>query len=143
MTPVVIDTSVLVAGVFWGSEPHRVVRVWLRGLIIPAISEEIFHEYSRVLAEVKEKQDFSEDIEPWLETMRSSACWVVPAPLGKAVCRDPNDDMFIEAALAAGARTVIARDPDLTTLEKPFGIAMLTLRAWLATLTRPQRRLLN
>jgi hypothetical protein len=51
--------------------------------------------------------------------------------------------MFIEAALAAEARTVIARDRDLTVLEKPFGIAMQTPRVWLGTLTRPQRRLLD
>ena len=29
---------------------------------------------------------------------------------------------MIEAALAAGAKTIIARDADLTVLEKPFGI---------------------
>lgn len=62
--------------------------------------------------------------------------------LEQNVCRDTKDDKFIEAALAAGARTVIARDRDLAVLEKPFGIAMLTPRAWLATLTRPQRRML-
>jgi predicted nucleic acid-binding protein len=63
--------------------------------------------------------------------------------LEQRVCRDPKDDKFIEAALAAVARTVIARDHDLTVLEKPFGIAMLTPRAWLGTLTRAQRRALD
>ena len=67
---------------------------------------------------------------------------IVPQAAMVRECRDPKDDKFIEAALAAGARTVIARDQDLTVLDKPFGIAMQTPRVWLGTLSRQQRRLL-
>ena len=49
---------------------------------------------------------------------------------------------MIEAALAAGARTIIARDADLTVLKQPFGIQILTPRRWLATLPRADRRTL-
>jgi len=47
---------------------------------------------------------------------------------------------MIEAALAAGARTIIARDADLTVLQKPFGIRILTPCAWLTSLSRADRR---
>jgi predicted nucleic acid-binding protein len=63
--------------------------------------------------------------------------------LREPVCRDHHDDKFIEAALAVGARTLIARDSDLTVLEKPFGIEILTRRAWLSRLPRAQRRWLD
>jgi predicted nucleic acid-binding protein len=63
--------------------------------------------------------------------------------LGQKVCRDRNDDKFIEAALAAGALTVISRDHDQAALEKPLGIAILTPRAWLRTLSRAERRALE
>ncbi|HEX5398861.1 MAG TPA: hypothetical protein VFY06_07420, partial [Verrucomicrobiae bacterium] len=60
------------------------------------------------------------------------------------VCRDPKDNKFIEAALAEqDCHTIIARDRDLTVLEKPFGIDILTQREWLGTLTRPQRKQLQ
>jgi len=49
---------------------------------------------------------------------------------------------MIEAALASGARTIIARDADLTVLKQPFGIQILTPRRWLATLPRADRRTL-
>ncbi len=75
--------------------------------------------------------------------MRSSALWVTPVKLRETVCRDSHDDKFIEAALAAGARTLIARDADLTVLQKPFRIEILTPRAWLSRLPRSQRRLLD
>jgi putative PIN family toxin of toxin-antitoxin system len=140
---VVLDTGVLVAGVFWRHEPHRCLQAWLHGLICPAVSEVIFAEYERVLHEVKGEQQFDTDIEPWLDALRSSALWVTPLKLRESVCRDPSDDKFVEAALAAGARTLIARDPDLTVLRKPFGIEILTPRSWLSRLPRAQRRLLD
>ncbi len=140
---VVIDTGVLVAGVFWATEPHRVVRAWLRGLVIPVVSDRIFDEYSRVLARTRERQGFRTDLAPWLDALKHHSLWVEPVTLNQPVCRDPSDDKFIAAALAGAARTVIARDSDLTTLERPFGIAILTPRAWLATLTRGQRRRLD
>lgn len=139
----VIDTGVLVSGVFWRREPHRVLRAWKSGLLTPVVSRQIFDEYKRVLEDVKREEDFTTDILPWLEALKVAAVSVTPAPLGRSVCRDPNDDKFITAALAAGARTVIARDPDLTVLQKPFGIEILTPRAWLSRLPRAQRRLLG
>jgi predicted nucleic acid-binding protein len=42
------------------------------------------------------------------------------------VCRDLRDEMLIEAAVTAGCHTIIARDRDLTVLEKPFGINLYT-----------------
>jgi len=139
----VVDTSVLVSGVFWRREPHQVLRAWKAGLLTPVVSKEICDEYERVLEDVKREEGFAADLSPWLEGLKVAAVWVTPLPLDRRVCRDPNDDKFIEAALAAGAQTLIARDPDLTVLQKPFGIEILTPRAWLSRLSRGQRRMLG
>ena len=143
MIPTVIDTGVLVAGIYWRHEPHLCVRAWLQGLIVPVVSDPIYSEYDRVLHEVKAEQEFHTDLEPWLAAIKRSALWITPVPLTEQVCRDANDDKFIAAALGAGARTVIARDRDLTVLEKPFGIAILTPRQFLVTLPRAARRKLD
>jgi putative PIN family toxin of toxin-antitoxin system len=144
MKPVVIDTGVFVSGVFWRHEPHLCLKAWLGGILTPVMSEEILAEYEAVLARVKEEQQFTTEIAPWVDALRTSALWVEPIPFGEKVCRDPKDNKFIEAALAIReCRTVIARDRDLTVLEKPFGIEILTPRAWLGTLTRPQRKRLR
>jgi len=81
--------------------------------------------------------------EPMLRLIQDRALWVVPEPLASRVCRDPKDDKFIEAALAARARLLLARDPDLTDLEKPFGIEILTPRQFLGRLPRQVRRQLD
>jgi predicted nucleic acid-binding protein len=49
----------------------------------------------------------------------------------------------LEAALAARARLLIARDADLTDLEKPFGIEIVTPRQYLGQLPRQVRRQLG
>jgi putative PIN family toxin of toxin-antitoxin system len=143
MKTAVIDTGVFVAGVFWRYEAHLCLKAWLQGIMVPVMSEAILTEYRDVLERVKKEQQFQTETQPWLDALRMSALWVTPSELKHKVCRDPKDDKIIEAALAAGAGIVIARDHDLTVLEKPFGIAMLTPRAWLGTLSRAQRRQLR
>ena len=143
MNLVVIDPTVFVAGVLWRHEPHLCLKAWLRGMITPVMTEDILAEYEAGLERVKQEQQFTTNTGLWVDALRTSALWVTPVSLEQKVCRDPKDDKFIEAALTAGARTVIARDRDLTVLEKPFGIAMQTPRVWLGTLTRVQRRSLD
>lgn len=138
-----MDTGVLVAGIFWRHEPHRCVRAWVQGVVTLVVSDAIFSEYERVLQEVEAEQDTGADLENWLACIRRTAFWVTPGSLAKPVCRDPKDDLMIEAALAAGAHTIVARDADLTVLERPFGLRILTPRAWLATLSRADRRKLD
>jgi uncharacterized protein len=140
---VVFDTGVFVSGVFWRHEAHLCLNAWLRGLVTPVVSPEIHDEYERVLSEVRSEQNFSTDLSPWLALVRNRALWVSPVQLTHPVCRDSSDDKFIEAALTGDATTVIARDRDLTTLQKPFGVAIVTPRQWLAGLSRAERRLLG
>ena len=49
---------------------------------------------------------------------------VEPALLGKQRSRDPNDDPYLAAALAARA-LIVTYDKDLLDLGKPFGIEII------------------
>ena len=61
---------------------------------------------------------------------------VEPAPVGKQRSRDAQDDPYLACALAARAKFIVSRDDDLLTLEKPFGIQIITPRELLAKLAR-------
>jgi len=61
---------------------------------------------------------------------------VEPAPLGKQRSRDAKDDPYLACALAAGAKVIVSRDDDLLTMNKPFGIQIVTPRELLTKLTR-------
>src|ERR1700680_2009312 len=48
--------------------------------------------------------------------------------------RDPDDDMIIACAIAAGADYLVTRDKDLLTLKEHEGIAIITPEAFLMVL---------
>ncbi len=57
------------------------------------------------------------------------------APVRKIeVCRDPGDDMFIEAALSGGAEYVVTGDKDLLVLKKFETVRFTTPRQFLEKL---------
>jgi len=143
MNLAVIDPGVFVAGVFWRHEPRLCLKAWLRGLITPVMTEDMLAEYEAGLEWVRQEQQFTTDTRLWVDALRTSVLWVEWEPIGKTVCRDFKDEKYIEAALTAGCQTIIARDRDLTVVEKPFGINLYTPREWLDTLTRPQRKRLR
>lgn len=50
------------------------------------------------------------------------------------VCRDPNDDMVIEAALAGGAEWVVSGDQDLLSMKKFENVRFVSPRTFLQAL---------
>jgi predicted nucleic acid-binding protein len=61
---------------------------------------------------------------------------VAPAPRGKQRSRDPGDDPFLAAALAAEAAVIVTLGGDLLALGKPFGVEVITPRQLLSRLQR-------
>jgi putative PIN family toxin of toxin-antitoxin system len=135
-----MDTGVLVAGLCWRNEAHRCLQAWQQGVYHLAVSDAVFDEYRRVAFRVKEQERLAGDPEPMLRLIQSCALWVMPDPLASPVCRDPKDDKFIEAALAAKAPLLLVRDADLTDLQKPFGVEIVTPRQFLRRQPRQVRR---
>ena len=45
---VVIDTNVLISGLYFGGVPARVISAWTEGRTLLVVSPEILHEYRRV-----------------------------------------------------------------------------------------------
>lgn len=140
MTLVVIDTGVLISALYWHTEASRCLQAWEGGAYQIAVTLPVFGEYQDAAWRVREKMGFDTDPTPMLELIQEHAEWVEPVRLGKPTCRDAKDDKFLEAALGAGARVLIARDADLCDLEKPFGIEILTPRAFLSRLPRQFRQ---
>ncbi len=57
-----------------------------------------------------------------------------PAPAVRLVCRDPDDQQFIDLALAEQAAWLISRDKAVLALSKralTFGFRILTPEAWI------------
>lgn len=57
-----------------------------------------------------------------------------PLPAIRLVCRDPDDQMFIDLALAEGAKCLISRDRAVLALAKRagrLGLSIVTPETWL------------
>ena len=126
---VVIDTNVLVSGVFFGGVPGRILQAWRDGTLTVLLSVEILHEYQRV-GELLAAQHEGVDLEPFL-ALAAMTAQVLDAPdLPEAVCQDPDDDKFLACALAGAASVVISGDKGLRNASGWNGIEVLTPRAF-------------
>ncbi len=69
-----------------------------------------------------------------VRAVRADAAVVKAAPLPEPVSRDPDDDIILATALAAGADAIVTGDRDLLVLKRFKGIRILNPRDCLALL---------
>jgi putative PIN family toxin of toxin-antitoxin system len=127
----VLDTNVLMSGIFFGGGPGRLLDAWTVGRFELVLSPAILDEYRRVGAELAAKYPArSEALTPVLALIAMNASMVDAAPLPEPVSTDPDDDKFLAAAIAAKARMVVSGDQDLLEVSGWRGIEVLTPRAF-------------
>ncbi len=131
----VVDTNILVRSVIKplgtvGPVLHR-----LRdGDYVLLYSEPIITELVDVLnrPHIRDKYDLSsEDIETIVTLILLRGEAVVPTRR-ITICRDPKDNMFLEAAVDGGADVIVSGDNDLLKLESFEGIPVITPSEFLA-----------
>lgn len=128
---VVVDTNVLVSGIFFGGVPGRVVDAWLHGQIELVLSPAILDEYRRVGLELAGKYpERAVALAPVLTLIAMHATIVDAAPLPAPVSADPADDMFLAAALTGEARLIVSGDRHLLDVDGWRGIMVCTPRAF-------------
>lgn len=129
---VVCDTNVLIAGLVADGLCRDIVKRRLP-------MQELF--VSRILLaelddKLREKFEIEPDDVPLLAAYRERAHLVEPAPLPKAVCRDPDDDAVLAAAVAARADVIVTGDNDLLVLKEYEGVRILSPRQFVELLDR-------
>lgn len=132
---VVVDTNVWISVIFWGGKPRKVIEAWVddefRLVISSAIRREL---YQTVAKKAKVLELFPEYASEWLEVIDERSILVRPKEKVE-ICRDPKDNMFLEAAVAGDADYLITGDDDLLVLETFEGTKIVT-PAKLLTLLR-------
>lgn len=124
---VVFDTNVVVEAIFW---PRSTARRALTGLakrrFQTVINSAIMEEYATITAQVRQKRFSDTQPSGALAWIAAKSRNVEPVPLSGKLSRDPDDNLFVATAVAAGARFLSTQDRDLLVLEKPFGVAIVT-----------------
>jgi len=119
---VVLDTNVLVSGVFWGGNPERVLIGWQEGRFEVVASPSIVWEYEATLRELG--KGVPEKVEEWIRIIHVKTRLIMPQ-LEVKLCRDPKDDKFLSCALEARVDYVISGDRDLSDLKMVGEIPIL------------------
>jgi putative PIN family toxin of toxin-antitoxin system len=142
---IVIDTQIVMDWLVFGDASvqalvERIESGSLRWIGRPAMLEELRHVLGRGVA-ARYQPDLA-----LIEARFSMHCEQVgfePAPAIRLVCRDRDDQMFIDLAIAAQARWLFSRDRAVLALAKrarAFGLEIVTPLAWSrqqAQLARP------
>jgi putative PIN family toxin of toxin-antitoxin system len=132
---IVVDTNVFVSAAFWPrSEDRRCFVLLARRRCRLAVTDVILDEYHALAVRVGRRECPDKDPRPFLDWIERVAVVVEPYPLGKRRSRDAKDDPFLACALASGAEFLVTKDRDLLTLEKPFGVAVVTPREFVRNL---------
>jgi uncharacterized protein len=124
MDRVVIDTNVWISAALSanGAPAQVVAKVLAQGL--PVFSDATFQELEQRLWKPKFDRYLSVDNRrAILRDIKAVAEWVEPSQevLAATYSRDPDDDKFIHAALAANAPWLVSGDQDLLVLASDIG----------------------
>lgn len=123
MAKAVIDTTVLVSAFLRfipGGASHDLLRFADEGAFELYFSESILEETARALLKSKRSRRLysysDEDVIEYCQGLTRFGTIVKDVPDIQGVVRDPNDDMIVACALAAGADYIVTRDKDLLAL---------------------------
>ena len=122
---VVIDTNVVVSAIFFGGRPRQLLEELLLRNIDTVASPEIFTEYQETIDELRSRYPDRPVQIPFPAIV--AACSLVTPSDHFKVCRDPDDDKFIDCAVAGKCIYIISGDKDLLSLENFREIEILTV----------------
>ena len=129
---VVVDTNIFISS-FFGGNPRKIIDLWKKGAISLCLSKDILDEYVDVLDRIGLEDE--REIEELLSLFAKgiNIIFTTKTPKIKVVKEDPDDDKFIECAIALKAEVIITGDKALKAIKEYLGIKILTPQQFLKT----------
>jgi len=121
----VIDTNVFMSS-FLGGNPRKIIDMWKEGKITLCLSSNIFDEYIDVMNRVglANEAELTELLSLFSKGLNIQ--FTTKTPKIKVVNSDPDDDKFIECAMALGAEYIITGDKAILSLNQYMGTKILS-----------------
>lgn len=132
----VLDTNVLISSVISTGVPHEIVDKGFSSEYQIIVSVATLTEFRDTLLKYPEKFHMDEaDVQQEVETIRYFAEFVDPDEEITAVDADPDDDKFLEAAVAGNVDYIVSGDRHLLDLDSFRGITIVEPRTFYEHLT--------
>ena len=137
---VVLDTHVWLDWLVFDGPQHAPLRAWLTDTPTVLATERMLEEFARVVRRphfrLSEEQALAH-----IQTQRGRVSLVAAAPDCRLPCSDPDDQCFIDLAVAHAVDALLSRDKALLRLarhaRRRFGLSVLSPEAFMKSLDRP------
>jgi putative PIN family toxin of toxin-antitoxin system len=127
---VVIDTNIFVSS-FFGGNPRRIIDLWKTEKITLCLSKDILDEYIEVVQRIGLQNE--DELGELLSLFKRgfNMLFTTKTPKVKVVKDDPDDDKFIECAMALKAEVIVTGDKAIEAVGEYMGIKILTPQRFL------------
>ena len=127
----VLDTNVLISSVISTGVPHDIVVAGFDGEYQIIVSVPTLREFRETLLKYPERFHMDPDeVQQEVETIRYFADFVDPEVDISAVADDPDDDKFLEAAVAGNVEYLVSGDQHLLDLDSYRGVDIVEPRTF-------------
>ena len=132
---ILIDTNILISALFFGRFPEKFLYELLEENFEVCINDEILSEYEETIHKKITKKRYVLNDELYKKFLERVSIFEMVSDL--KVCRDPDDDKFINCAIDAKAIYIVSGDNDLLTLKNFDGIEIVTAREFYDKYIKP------
>lgn len=113
---IVLDTNVFISGIFFSGPPFQILQAWKDSKIQIVLSQEIINEYQRVAESLSNKFP-SVDISSIIDLVTIYGEIVDTKGFEVLECSDPDDNKFIECAIASNSKVIVSGDKHLLNVS--------------------------
>ncbi len=127
---VVIDTNVVASAMFFGGQPKELLELLVSHKLEAYASTEIITEYQETAEELCSRYP-EKPVRLPLTAIIAAMRMIEPTSVIN-VCRDPDDDKFIECAVDAKCLYIVSGDKDLLSLKNYGEVQIVSVSEFLS-----------
>jgi putative PIN family toxin of toxin-antitoxin system len=135
---VVVDTNVFISS-FFGGNPRKIIGLWKSGEITLCLSKPIVDEYIEVLRRLGLQNEKEMEELLGLFSHGFHVVFTAKTPQLHILEKDPDDNMFIECAVALKAGFVITGNKALKAIKEYMNIKVVSPNEFLSKYRTPKR----
>ena len=124
---VVLDTNIIISGIFWKGPPNAILNLWLKDKIQAVATKAILNEY---IGSLKNMDTNPELLNQWSVFILENIELTKDQSIFK-ICRDPDDNKFLNCTMSAEADYLITGDKDLLSLKDKVSVKIVSAQEFL------------
>ena len=121
-----IDTNVLISGVFFGGFPRKILSAVVNREITACATAEIIDEYEEIIQEMIDRKQGR--INRNILTPLVKAMEIIEPVTHVEISRDPDDNKFLGCAKDSRSLYIVSGDKDLLVIDKYENIQIITAK---------------